>query len=100
MALGLVTGASRGFGLALVRELIRREWHLVIDARDSQALQAATTELGGTDLLTTISGDVGDPLHRSKLSAAVRQRGSLDLLINNASSLGTTPLPSCQAPTG
>ncbi|TDC82207.1 SDR family oxidoreductase [Actinomadura sp. 7K507] len=88
-ATALITGASRGLGRALARELARDGWHLVIDARDSDALSAAVQEIGGN--ITGIAGDVADPAHRAALVRAAG--GRLDLLVNNASTLGPTPMP-------
>lgn len=85
----LITGASRGLGRALARELAGDGWHVVIDARDADALSAAVQEIGGS--VTAIAGDVADPAHRADLVRAVD--GGLDLLVNNASTLGPTPMP-------
>jgi NAD(P)-dependent dehydrogenase (short-subunit alcohol dehydrogenase family) len=85
---GIVTGASRGLGLALTRALAKRGWELVVDARDGEALERAVAGLGG---VTAIPGDVADPDHRRRL---VEAAGSpIDLVVNNASALGPTPLP-------
>ena len=87
----LVTGASAGLGRALATELSRRGWRLVVDARDAARLTDAVAALPRPDLVTDVPGDVADPGHRSDLAAAVGDR--LDLLVNNASDLGPTPLP-------
>ncbi|SFK89638.1 SDR family NAD(P)-dependent oxidoreductase [Geodermatophilus ruber] len=87
----LVTGASRGLGAALATALNRRGWHLVVDGRDPARLAATVAALPRPDLVTALPGDVGDPAHRAALAAAVP--GRLDLLVNNASDLGPTPLP-------
>lgn len=92
MPTAVITGASRGLGLALARALTERGWHLIIDARDAGALQQAATELG-REQVTALPGDVADPRHRNDLEAAVRDAGGLDLLVNNASTLGISPLP-------
>jgi NAD(P)-dependent dehydrogenase (short-subunit alcohol dehydrogenase family) len=86
----IVTGASRGLGLALARRLASRGYNLVIDARGAGDLDAARGELTGTEV-TAIAGDVADHEHRQRLIAAVQ--GRLDLLINNASVLGPSPQP-------
>jgi NAD(P)-dependent dehydrogenase (short-subunit alcohol dehydrogenase family) len=89
----LITGASRGLGLALARTLAARGWRLVIDARRAADLAAVARELGGTAEVVAIAGDVADPEHRDALAAAVAGPGRLDLLINNASVLGPSPQP-------
>jgi NAD(P)-dependent dehydrogenase (short-subunit alcohol dehydrogenase family) len=86
----LITGASEGFGRALARELGTRDWRLILTARRGEPLQAVTTELPGA---VAITGDVSDAAHRGDLAAAVRELGELDLLVNNASTLGPSPLP-------
>ncbi|MDP9227022.1 MAG: SDR family oxidoreductase [Actinomycetota bacterium] len=92
MPVALITGASRGLGRALSRELSDRGWHLIIDARNGAALDAAAQELA-PERVTAVVGDVGDPSHRHALMEAVRRIGTLDVLVNNASTLGPSPLP-------
>ena len=87
----LVTGASRGLGAALAEALSRRGWRLVVDGRVPGRLAATVAALPRPDLVTAVPGDVADPAHRAALAAAVGDR--LDLLVNNASELGPTPLP-------
>jgi NAD(P)-dependent dehydrogenase (short-subunit alcohol dehydrogenase family) len=87
----VVTGASRGLGLALARALAARGWRLVVDARGAEALERARAELArGTDC-AAIAGDVADPDHRRALIDAAGER--IDLLVNNASVLGPSPQP-------
>jgi NAD(P)-dependent dehydrogenase (short-subunit alcohol dehydrogenase family) len=88
MPVGIVTGASRGLGLALARALDERGWRLVVDARGGEALAEATAGLSG---VTAISGDVADPGHRRALVEAAGDE--IDLIANNASLLGPSPLP-------
>ena len=88
MPVGIVTGASRGLGLALVRALAQREWRLVVDARGAAALERATS---GLPRVTAIAGDVVDPAHRRALVEAAGDR--IDLLVNNAGALGPSPQP-------
>jgi len=89
MPLGLITGASKGLGRAAARGLAAQGWDLIVDARDADAL---TTAFADTPRVTTIDGDVTDPLHRQALARAVGDR-PLDLLVNNASRLGPSPQP-------
>jgi NAD(P)-dependent dehydrogenase (short-subunit alcohol dehydrogenase family) len=90
MPTALVTGASRGLGRATAEELARRGWHLVVDGRDAADLDGAHEGLGPDAV--ALAGDVTDPSHRAELAAAVRRTGRLDLLVNNASTLGQSPL--------
>jgi len=83
----LITGAGRGLGLALARALLSGGWRVVVDARRTAHLAA---DLPGA---VVVPGDVTDPAHRDALSAAVSALGRLDLLVNNASELGPSPLP-------
>jgi NAD(P)-dependent dehydrogenase (short-subunit alcohol dehydrogenase family) len=89
----LVTGASRGLGRALAAELVRRGWHVVVDARDAARLASAIDEMEAPDAVTAVAGDVSDPAHRRELADAVDKAGGLDLLVNNASVLGPSPQP-------
>jgi NAD(P)-dependent dehydrogenase (short-subunit alcohol dehydrogenase family) len=91
MDTALITGASRGLGLALARELARRSWRLVIDARGAEALEAVRAELAATTEVRALAGDVADAEHRRALVAAAGPR--IDLLVNNASVLGPSPQP-------
>ncbi len=87
MRVGIVTGASRGLGAALAHALVDRGWRVVVDARDGEALRREWGER--TDLV--IPGDVTDPAHRQALVEAAGN--AIDLVVNNASTLGPSPLP-------
>jgi NAD(P)-dependent dehydrogenase (short-subunit alcohol dehydrogenase family) len=93
MKKALITGASRGLGRALAGGLAAAGYALVIDAKNGEALRAAASDiragLPGADV-TAVPGDVTDPEHRSALRAAA---GEIDLLVNNAGTLGAAPLP-------
>ena len=92
MSTAIVTGASRGLGLALGRALHERRWHLVVDARGETALLETW---GGVRRVTAVPGDVADPEHRLELVGAAS--GRIDLLVCNASVLGPSPLPPLSA---
>ena len=89
----LITGASRGLGLALARALATEGWALILDARGAEALEAARAELDDLTAVTAIPGDVTDAGHRRSLADAARELGSLDAVVNNASILGPSPQP-------
>jgi NAD(P)-dependent dehydrogenase (short-subunit alcohol dehydrogenase family) len=111
----LITGASRGLGLALARELAGRGWSLILDARGAEALEAARAELARRTDVIAIAGDVADESHRQALAAAARSVGGrprgpapvagaarqsappppagLDAVVNNAGILGPSPQP-------
>src|SRR5262245_54148534 len=118
----IITGASKGLGYALAEQLVGAGWHLIIDARSADALHtaadrlravaaapgpaaaataavpaapgpAAAREAGGTDRVEAIVGDITEPAHRDALIQAAVAFGGLDLLVNNAGTLGPSPLP-------
>jgi NAD(P)-dependent dehydrogenase (short-subunit alcohol dehydrogenase family) len=100
MPVALLTGASRGFGYATAEALAAQGWDLIVDARDAAALDRAVVELrsraaAGAQILA-VPGDVTDLSHQATLARVVRTVGPLDLLINNASTLGTSPLPTLE----
>lgn len=85
MPVAIITGGTRGLGRALADSLLHDGWQVVVDARHLADLP---------DGVHGIEGDVADPHHRAALVAAARELGGLDLLVNNASTLGPSPLPS------
>lgn len=86
----IVTGGSRGFGRAVAAELAGRGWVVLIDGRDGRAVEDAAAATGAV----AVVGDVTDPAHRRQLVQTAGQRtGRLDLVVNNASTLGPSPLP-------
>src|SRR3712207_1309790 len=89
----LITGASRGLGLALARRLSADGWTLIIDARGAKDLRAASEELTQMTRVVAIPGDVRSEEHRLALADAARSAGGLDALVNNASILGPSPQP-------
>src|SRR4051794_6259414 len=99
MPVGIVTGASRGLGLALMRALVERGWRLVVDGRGEEALAAAMTSVHGGaaaapgcgSAVTAIPGDVADPVHRRALVEAAG--GRIDRRVNTPTLLGRPPRP-------
>jgi NAD(P)-dependent dehydrogenase (short-subunit alcohol dehydrogenase family) len=91
MSVAIITGASRGLGRALATGLADAGWRLVLDARDSAALEATQAAIG--DAAIAVPGDVTDPVHRAALIAEADRLGGLDLLVNNAGILGPSPQP-------
>ncbi|MGH2514431.1 MAG: SDR family NAD(P)-dependent oxidoreductase [Ktedonobacterales bacterium] len=89
----LVTGASRGLGLALARGLAQAGWALILDARGAAALDEARTGLAARTTVRALAGDVTDAAHRTALAGAARELGGLDAVVNNAGILGPSPLP-------
>jgi NAD(P)-dependent dehydrogenase (short-subunit alcohol dehydrogenase family) len=90
----VITGASQGLGLALARALAERGWNLVIDARTADKLAAADYELAKLTTVVSLRGDVVDDDHRAHLAMAAADLGGARLLVNNASKLGGSPMPS------
>jgi NAD(P)-dependent dehydrogenase (short-subunit alcohol dehydrogenase family) len=89
----IVTGGSRGLGKELARELLARSLRVIIDGRDEGALREARDELAHIGEVVAISGDIEEQRHVHDLIAAARSFGRVDLVINNASTLGAVPLP-------
>jgi short-subunit dehydrogenase len=94
-AIAVVTGASRGLGFALADGLAGAGYSVIVDARDPAALAAAAADLAARHgaRITAIPGDIADPAHRAGLAAAAARLGGASLLINNAGTLGVSPLP-------
>jgi NAD(P)-dependent dehydrogenase (short-subunit alcohol dehydrogenase family) len=93
MPTALITGASRGLGAALAAALVERDWDLLITARDDSELQRRADAIRANARIVSVAGDVSDSAHRRTLAAAAAALGGLDLVVNNASDLGATPLP-------
>jgi NAD(P)-dependent dehydrogenase (short-subunit alcohol dehydrogenase family) len=91
MSTAIVTGASRGLGLALATELARRGWRLVIDARGEDELETARGRLAALTEVAALPGDIASEAHRRALVAAAGPR--IELVVNNAGGLGPSPLP-------
>jgi NAD(P)-dependent dehydrogenase (short-subunit alcohol dehydrogenase family) len=90
----VVTGASQGLGLALADALADEGYALVIDARRADRLDAAVASLSGRTHVVGVAGDVTDPEHRRALARAAAELGPVHVVVNNASTLGASPLPS------
>ncbi len=89
----LISGASRGLGLSLARQLAQQGWNLIINARGEAALKAAQAELSQYTQVIALAGDVSEANHRKALATAAQELGGLDAVVNNASILGPSPQP-------
>ncbi|MBN2623417.1 MAG: SDR family oxidoreductase [Acidimicrobiales bacterium] len=91
----LITGASRGLGRALAERLATDGWNLVVDARDGAALEQAREAIDGAGpgTVVALAGDVDDPVHVAALVGAAAGQGRFELVVNNAGTLGPSPLP-------
>jgi NAD(P)-dependent dehydrogenase (short-subunit alcohol dehydrogenase family) len=92
MGVAIITGASRGLGLALAAGLAGAGWRLVVDARGADDLAAPVKEISSGEVVA-VSGDITDGAHRLALLEAADRLGGLDLLVNNAGILGPSPQP-------
>ena len=89
----LITGASKGLGFALAESLAQKGWQLLINARNAEELFSAKKQLEKLTEVVAIAGDVRDEIHLLELAEALEKRGwHLDLVVNNASALGLSPL--------
>ncbi|MGA8846024.1 MAG: SDR family oxidoreductase [Nocardioides sp.] len=80
----VITGASRGIGLAVAERLVAEGARVVITARKPDGLAEAVESLGGADHALGVPGNAGDAAHRADVvAAAIEAFGSLDLLVNN-----------------
>ena len=90
----LVTGASRGLGRVIATFLARSGYDLVLTARGARDLTAVAHELRKEGAyVTAVAGDVTGAAHRRRLAKEIDTAGGLDVLVNNASELGPSPMP-------
>ncbi len=89
----IVTGASRGLGEVVATFLARAGHQLVLTARREEPLEEVAERLARNTRVIALAGDVADPRHRTALAEAAREMGGLDVLVNNASELGPSPMP-------
>jgi NAD(P)-dependent dehydrogenase (short-subunit alcohol dehydrogenase family) len=81
-------------GFVLADFLAARGYNVILTARNNEQLLAAAAQIGtGEALVTTVTGDVASLKHRQRLLNVVRRFGRLDILANNASTLGPLPMP-------
>jgi NAD(P)-dependent dehydrogenase (short-subunit alcohol dehydrogenase family) len=93
----LITGASKGLGLEIARVFARRGMPLIITARGEGALGDAAEELRVQTEVLAMLGDVADPIHVAQLvEMGMRRFGHIDVLVNNASTLGPLPMPALE----
>ena len=88
MPTALITGGSRGLGRALTLELSAQGWDVITTARTAADIDSVVA--AGAPRVTAIAGTVRDEAHRTRLAELAGD--SLDLLVNNASYLGPSPL--------
>jgi 3-oxoacyl-[acyl-carrier protein] reductase len=82
---GIVTGGSKGIGLAIARAFLARGMQVTISARKDADLQAAARALGSDDMLHVVPADVRDAPDAQRLvDETVRRFGGVDVLVNNA----------------
>jgi NAD(P)-dependent dehydrogenase (short-subunit alcohol dehydrogenase family) len=94
----LITGASRGLGREIARLFAGRGMPLIITARDAPSLATTANELRRWTEVIALPGDVADPAHAERLVRSGLDRfGRIDVLINNASSIGPSPMPALDA---
>jgi len=90
----LITGASKGLGYALAENLAHKGWNLLINARNAKKLLEAKNYLSQFTNVIAVSGDVRDELHLLQLAEALQSnQWQLNLIVNNASALGVSPMP-------
>ena len=102
MQRALITGGTKGFGRAILDHLHGEGWTIVFDARTAADVERTILDIHHETIgghAVGISGDIADPVHRRQLVDALDDQ-RLDLLVNNASSLGPTPLPRLTSVTG
>lgn len=81
----IVTGASRGIGLAIAERLVADGARVVVTGRKAEALVAAVERLGGPDHAMGVAGRADDPEHQAEtVQRALDGFGGVDLLVNNA----------------
>lgn len=91
MTTAIITGGSRGLGRALTEELVHNGWTVIIDGRDVDHVLRTAAAIGPS--VIPVPGDITDAAHRANLLAAAERAGGLDLIVNNASTLGPLPMP-------
>jgi NAD(P)-dependent dehydrogenase (short-subunit alcohol dehydrogenase family) len=93
----LITGSSQGLGLHVAREYAARGLGLILTARHSEPLEQAARELSELTQVVAIAGDVADSAHLHHLvQTGLSRFGHIDVLVNNASELGPSPMPELQ----
>lgn len=91
--IALITGASRGLGVALAEQLSADGWKLLITARNASALLQAQQQLSTRTEVLAVAGDVRDEVHLLQIAEVLKQyQWQLSLVVNNASALGVSPL--------
>jgi len=92
--LALITGGSKGLGKTLAEWFSVQGYHLILTARTETTLQATADALRTSGaVVKTVVGDIRDATHQAQIAALVAEHGRLDVLVNNASTLGVLPMP-------
>jgi NAD(P)-dependent dehydrogenase (short-subunit alcohol dehydrogenase family) len=95
-SVALITGASKGLGLEIARRYAERGARLVIAARHAEALERAAEELRAKTDVVSLSVDVSEEAERL-VEAGLERFGRIDVLVNNASELGPSPMPELES---
>lgn len=91
----LITGASRGLGREIARTFAGRGAKLVLVARGGEDLTTAARALEAVTEVEAVAADVSEDAERV-VEAAIRRFGRIDVLVNNASELGPSPMPALE----
>ena len=92
----IITGASRGLGFEIAKAYAARGLRLIIAARGEEALSSAETELAKETEVIALALDISQDAERL-VQTGLDRFGRIDVLVNNASELGPSPMPALEA---